>query len=243
MFQSHTHPTPENDWLTIANRLERFRDRHKGEELVLVCNGPSLNKTDFLLLRNKVIMGLNKIYLGFPLYKFYPRYYVAVNKEVIMQGAERISTLKCVNFIASGNYQGKIASSPWTHWLKADLQPMGFSKDICLGVHQGWTVTHVALQIAFFMGFERVVIVGMDHRYEYEGRPNELKRMTGPDLNHFCANYFQGCAWNNPDLSNAEEAYRIARYTYEQDGRSIIDCTVDGACEIFEKRSLREVLT
>ena len=28
----------------LLNRLERFRDCHRGERLVLVCNGPSLTK-------------------------------------------------------------------------------------------------------------------------------------------------------------------------------------------------------
>lgn len=240
--QSDIEPKPEYDWLAIANRLERFRARHKGEDLILICNGPSLNKTDFGKLRKKNIMGLNKIYLGFSKYKLYPRYYLAVNQQVISQSSSAIKDLKCVNFIASGDYHGKIQSSTLTHWIKADLPPMGFSKDICLGMHQGWTVTHAALQIAYFMAFQRVIIIGMDHRYQYEGLPNELKEMSGPDPNHFCSDYFQGCLWNNPDLGQAEEAYRIAKHAYEEAGRSIIDCTVDGACEVFEKRSLHEVL-
>lgn len=231
------------DWLTIANRLARFKDRHKGEQMVLICNGPSLNRTDFARVKKLPLMGLNKIYLGFKKYKIYPRYYAAINQEVIMQSAEVIANLKCINFIAAGNEPDPIQASSLTYWIKADLPPLGFSTDLCQGVHQGWTVTHVGLQIAYFMGFAQVVIIGMDHRYVYEGKPNELKRMEGPDSNHFAENYFQGCMWNNPDLNRAEEAYRIARHTYEKAGRSIIDCTVDGACNVFEKRSLHEVLS
>lgn len=246
MMQSINHsdmyPRPEYDWLTIANRLDRFRDRHNGEELILICNGPSLNKIDFDKIRKRTIMGLNKIYLGFSKYKFYPSYYLAVNKQVILQSISAIKALKCVNFIASGDYNGSVKQGPLTHWIKADLPPMGFSKDICMGIHQGWTVTHAALQVAYFMGFERVIIVGMDHRYQYEGLPNELTEISGPDPNHFCPDYFQGCFWNNPDLSQAEESYRIAKHAYEEAGRSIVDCTVDGACEVFDKRSLQEVL-
>lgn len=240
---SHNHIPPHQDWLAIANRLERFKDRHKGEQMVLICNGPSLNRTDFDRARKVAMMGLNKIYLGFRKYKIYPRYYAAINREVIHQSAEAIANLKCVNFIAASDEAADcIQSSSLTHWIKADLPPLGFSTDLCQGVHQGWTVSHVGLQIAYYMGFTQVVIIGMDHRYAYEGKPNELKKMEGPDPNHFDKNYFQGCAWNNPDLSHAEEAYRIARHTYEKAGRSIIDCTLDGACNVFEKRSLHEVL-
>ena len=56
----------------LGTRLQRFRDCHRGERLVLVCNGPSLNQTDFSLIRREVSMGLNKIFLGFRRLRFYP---------------------------------------------------------------------------------------------------------------------------------------------------------------------------
>ncbi|MFZ0408409.1 MAG: hypothetical protein WAM11_09905, partial [Cyanobium sp.] len=222
-------PKMDHDWLGIANRLERFRNRHNGEQLVLICNGPSLNRVDFDRVRGKKLMGLNKIFLGFKRYRIYPFYYVAVNQEVLSQSYEQIRSLKCVNFIPAQADSSPLQKSPYTHWIKADLPPMGFSLDLCNGVHQGWTVTHVALQIAYFMGFQQVVIIGMDHKYHFTGIPNELANMTGPDPNHFSQDYFQNLAWNNPDLHSAEDAFRIARHTYEAAGRSIIDCTEDGA--------------
>lgn len=231
------------DWLAIANRLERFRNRHQGERAILLCNGPSLNKVDFKAIRGERLFGTNKIYLGFNQFRLYPTYYVAINKMVIEQAAEDIRKLKCVNFIPplEGLLSG-LSETVYTHWIKADLNPLGFSTDLCNGVHQGWTVTHVALQIAYFMGFHIVAIVGMDHRYEFKGQPNELHHMAGPDPNHFTADYFMNSYWNNPALAEAENSYRLARTIYEADGRSIIDCTIDGACDVFKKGSLEEVL-
>jgi hypothetical protein len=232
----------EPNWLRIANRLQRFKDCHKGQQMVLICNGPSLNKTDFSQIRNQYTMGLNKIFLGLSKYKFYPRYYVAINDKVIEQSEAQIKKLNCVKFIPRQSSSSTLKESAFTYWMKTDLPPKGFSRDLTLGIHQGWTVTHAALQIAYFMGFQRVLIVGMDHRYQYEGLPNDLKKLTGPDTNHFIDSYFQGCMWNNPDIRRSEESYCIARHAYEQDGRSIIDCTVNGACKVFEKRSLAQVL-
>jgi hypothetical protein len=98
------------------------------------------------------------------------------------------------------------------------------------------------LQLAFFMGFSTVVIVGMDHRYSYAGLPNEPHALQGPDPNHFEPSYFSGHTWYNPDLVNSERFYAMAREAYEVAGRRIIDCTVDGACTVFEKGRLEEVL-
>jgi hypothetical protein len=104
-------------------------------------------------------------------------------------------------------------------------------------------VTHVALQIAYFMGFQTLAITGMDHRYSFEGNPNELRMLKGADPNHFSPAYFENSAWNNPDLESAEEAYRLARSYYEADGRQIIDCTIGGSCNVFTKGSLEEVFS
>lgn len=232
------------DWLSIANRLERFRNRHKGERAVILCNGPSLNNVDFKRVRRERIIGLNKIYLGFDRFKIYPIYYVAVNEQVIKQSSKNIKELKCINFVPplEGISSG-LSESAYTHWIKADLHPLGFSDDICNGVHQGWTVTHVALQIAYFLGFQTVAITGMDHRYWFDGNPNELSVQNGPDYNHFSPAYFENATWNNPDLESAEKAYRLARFHYEADGRQIFDCTIGGACKVFTKSTLEEVLT
>ena len=91
----------------LGTRLQRFRDCHRGERLVLVCNGPSLNQTDFSLIRREVSMGLNKIFLGFRRLRFYPRYYVAINRRVIEQSAHKIAQLNCVRFLKDkGSAQG-----------------------------------------------------------------------------------------------------------------------------------------
>src|SRR3546814_19891707 len=92
------------------------------------------------------------------------------------------------------------------------------------------------LQVAYYLGFKEVILIGMDHRYEYTGDPNQTQVLDGPDLNHFSSDYFgHGQHWDNPDLAHSEESYRIARAEYERDGRRILDATLDGACDIFEK--------
>jgi hypothetical protein len=102
-------------------------------------------------------------------------------------------------------------------------------------------VTYAALQVAYHLGFREVVIIGMDHRYEYTGAPNEARKLEGTDPNHFSPDYFAGQIWDNPDLENSEESYRIARAEFDKDGRRIIDATLDGACTIFERADYRKV--
>lgn len=223
------------------NRLSMFRDRHAGERGVIVANGPSLNAMDLSLLAGETVIGLNKIFLGLDRFGFYPRYYVAINRHVIEQSLDQIRRLNCVKFI--GDRAGDlVAEDGLTHRLNTSAAPARFCHDIAEGVHEGWTVTYAALQIAFFLGFSEVVLVGLDHRYRFEGEPNAAQELAGPDPNHFCVDYFgHGRVWNNPDLARSEQSYRIARAEYEAVGRRITDATTGGACTIFEKADYRDI--
>jgi hypothetical protein len=154
----------------LKHRLNRFRDCHLGKRLVLVCNGPSLNQTDFSPIRKEVSMGLNKIYLGFKKFRFYPRYYVAINRRVIEQSAVEIQGLNCIRFLRDLGTHNPLADSALTYLLSSRPEQR-FYEDLCKGFFEGYTVTFTALQIAFFMGFTAVAIVGMDHRYSFEGAP------------------------------------------------------------------------
>lgn len=224
----------------MSERLASFHNRHQGETAVLVCNGPSLNQMDLRFLRKHTCIGLNKIFLGFKKFAFYPKYYVAVNDLVIEQSSAEIKALNCVKFISQRNARW-VPESALTHHIKTDRPPHRFCTDITLGVHEGWTVTYAALQVAYYLGFKQVVIVGMDHRFTYQGQPNETHLLQGDDPNHFAPNYFSGQQWDNPDLAHSEESYRLAKQVFEADGRSIIDATLKGACTVFDKQPYTQV--
>lgn len=86
------------------------------------------------------------------------------------------------------------------------------------------------------------IIIGLYHRYEYQGRPGEQRILDGPDPNHFCENYFgHGQKWDNPQLAESEFYYARAREAYEADGRRIIDATPGGSCSVFEKQDYKEI--
>jgi hypothetical protein len=233
----------------MSARLANLKDRHAGERCVLVANGPSLNRMDLSFLKRETCIGMNKIYLGIKRFGFYPRYYVAVNPKVVKQAVNEIKALTCVKFIGQTAALGLLQEDALTYLVPTapdDIDDRGvqhprFCHDIAReGMHEGWTVTHAALQVAYHLGFTEVVIIGMDHRYEYSGNPNEARVLDGADPNHFSPDYFGGGqTWDNPDLAHSEESYRLARQEYEKVGRRIIDATRDGACTVFEKGDYR----
>ena len=90
------------------------------------------------------------------------------------------------------------------------------------------------------MGFKNVLLVGVDHSYQFGGAPNEERIWEGNDPNHFHPGYFKGKKWNNPDLEKSEAAYRLAKEAFEADGRQIINCSRHTELDVFERDTLRE---
>lgn len=224
-------------------RLAALKNRHQNERCVLVANGPSLNAMQLDFLRDETVIGVNKIFLGFKKFAFYPRYYVAVNRKVIAQAERQIKALNCIKFIGDAGADDHINENALTYLVNTRSPRSRFCKDLTTeGMHEGFTVTYAALQVAYFLGFRQVILIGLDHRYAYTGQPNEASRMEGSDPNHFSSEYFSnGQEWDNPDLEHSEESYRIARRMFEEDGRSIVDATVDGACTIFPKQDYKTI--
>jgi hypothetical protein len=219
-----------------------LKNRHRGERVVLVCNGPSLGDMDLGFLKKETVIGLNKIYLGFRRFDFYPDYLVAVNQKVLQQSHRELNAMTCTKFV-SNHCPELFQDDALTHIVDTHSPKQYFYEDVTEGLHEGWTVTFAALQVAFFLGFGEVIIIGMDHRYQFVGQPNESGVLEGGDPNHFCQSYFgYGQAWDNPDLSNSEKSYSQARTVFERNGRRIIDATLGGACKIFEKADYRTVL-
>lgn len=226
----------------VMGRLNSLHERHRGQRAVLVANGPSLNSMELSFLRREIVIGVNKIYLGLQRYRFYPKYYVAVNRKVIAQSVAGIRALTAVKFIGDNGGTGLIQEDALTHLINTTHPPARFCKDLTQGMHEGWTVTYAALQVACFLGFSQVVIIGLDHRFVFSGEANQEAVLHGADVNHFCDHYFGfGQKWDNPDLARSEESYAIARRVFEADGRRIIDATVDGACTVFEKADYRQI--
>lgn len=210
---------------------------------MLLANGPSLRHTELGLLKGETVIGLNKIFLGFDRLRVYPRYYVAINQKVLQQSVAAIRSLQCVKFLGSHAHGAGLQEDALTYIVDTERPPARFSRDLRLGMHEGWTVTHAALQVAYHLGFEKVVLVGLDHRYRFTGAPNEASVLQGPDPNHFSEDYFGfGQTWDNPDLERSEESYRAALEQFRQDGRQILDATSEGACPVFPKMNLADAL-
>lgn len=232
-------------YLKHRSRLLKFRDIHKGDSCFIIGNGPSLNKMDLSLLKGRYTFGLNKIFLLRDRFHLDVSYHVAVNPLVIEQSMREFEGLDCPSFLSFGAARKHTKGCDHIHMLATDsyfATPYTFHTEPLHPISEGYTVTYVAMQLAFYMGFEKVFLIGVDHSFKSSGNPNQEQHLLGEDPNHFDPRYFSNMNWHLPDLEASEVSYHLARFFYNRHGRQIFDATVDGKLEIFTKISFHDAL-
>ncbi len=223
-------------WAESTRKLKQLENKHANQRCFIIGNGPSLCQTDLNKLQGEYTFGLNRIYLLFPELGFSTSCLVAVNDLVIEQCAAEIQDLTLPKFL-TWRARRWFRQDPNLTYLDTDFTgEEDFSSNLTGRVFEGFTVTNVALQLAFYMGFTEVILVGVDHNYITQGTANQAILSQGDDPNHFTSNYFgKGFKWQLPDLAGSERGYTRARDAYSKAGRRILDATVGGKLTIFPK--------
>jgi hypothetical protein len=227
-------------WRESQKRVGAYRNLHRGKRCFVIGNGPSLRQTDLSKLTNEYTIGLNRIYLAFAEMGFSTTYLVTVNTLVLEQCVEDFTNLTLPRFFtwrARKWFSNHDAQDPNLMFLDTDYTgEENFSADATRRLYEGNTVTYVAMQLAFYMGFTEVILIGVDHNYATRGPANTTVVSSGDDPNHFASNYFgKGFRWQLPDLEGNERAYILARQAYADAGRRIVDATVGGKLTVFPK--------
>lgn len=216
-------------------QLAEYKDAFAGQRAFILGNGPSLARTDISKLKNEHTFGMNRVYLAFPDWGFPTSFFVCVNDLVIEQAAADIAALQIPKFL-SWRSRRVIAPDAQTSFLHTTYERPTFARDARGRLWEGATVTYISLQLAFHMGFEEVILVGVDHNFSTKGTPNTTVVSQGADADHFNKDYFgAGFRWQLPDLDMSERSYTLAREAYAAAGRRVLDATIGGQLTVFPK--------
>jgi hypothetical protein len=221
--------------------LRRLHNSARGR-CVIIGNGPSLNKMDLSVLKDVPTFGLNRGYLLFGRIGGPTTYLVSVNRHVLVQYTDEMLGSPCPKFFNWRHRRAIPAGRDDVVFVNTSHEP-GFSTDLVgKGMWEGATVTFVAMQLAYHMGYREVVLIGVDHAFATPGPAHMLVTSIGGDQNHFDPNYFaRGFRWQLPDLEMSERAYAMARAAFEAAGGRVVDATVDGKLTVFPKVDFEEL--
>lgn len=223
--------------------LEAYRDRHRGQRCFFLGTGPSLKALDPAPLANEVTFGVNAIFLDRDWLGFDPTYYAVddfyVYEDRFQDIKQRVNDSRCFfpqQFECHGFHRD---NHHYVRMLFDEQAPPRFSTDASRLVWHGGTVSYFCLQLAYYMGFHEVVLLGMDHSYTHPPDcvvRGEERISRGPDPNHCHPDYFgPGFRFRDPRTERMERAYEVARRAFEGDGRRVVNGSVGGKLEVFER--------
>lgn len=232
-----------------SSKIGTLRNAFSGKRCFIIGNGPSLNKNDLDLLRGEFTFGVNSFFLKTRDTGFLPTFYVVEDNKVMEDNLDDIRAFPSPFRFFPEDYRGLGLESEDTAFFPLDQQfymkskpyhnlPR-FSAVAHDAVFAGQTVTYANLQLAFYLGFTEVYLIGMDFEYhlppEHKVSGNHILSTTD-DPNHFHKDYFgAGKTWKDPKLDRVLVNYRMADLAYSAVGRKIYNATVGGKLEIFDR--------
>jgi hypothetical protein len=225
-------------------------------------NGPSLNKMDLSLFKNEYVWASNRSYLLFDRIEWRPKFYIAVDTRVVPDNAEEINQLSAILpdtsffFPLHFRYDRVLRSNRNVYWYNerkndaSNLPFSMFSLNPAEFVYSVKTVTVAALQLAVYLGFNPIYLIGCDTNYSipgnviFEDDKNRLIVSTKDDPNHFHKDYFgAGKKWHAPNVDKMIFHYEQAKKVCDEYDVQIFDATVDGKLQVFPKIDYRSLFT
>lgn len=218
----------------LSAQIRQWKDVYKNKRCFIIGNGPSLSIKDLEKLNKEITFSSNRIYHMYSKIDWRPDFYVAFEPEFCKANADMLSKMETrkARFINVKAWS-KNRESSTTFWLnctskyqlsKLTTKNIEFSNDISVCVRDAYSVTYTILQIAMYMGFQEIYLLGIDHYdksdvnyfvHFYENKKNEYQTPTY--------------------LTGIEYGYNLAKSEAEKKGISIYNATRGGKLEVFDR--------
>jgi hypothetical protein len=231
---------------------EKLKKQRKSKRIFIIGNGPSLNVCDLDLLHmhDELSFAFNKIYLAFDQTKYRPTYYMVEDILVAKNNAKRINSIsKLPKFFPEFiTRQLTFSDTDYIYGLNRPNNRIPVAKKPTLNfLNFGWggAVTCTAIQVALYMGFKEIYLLGVDNSFRYENHNANKNHLVGAgESNHFHPEYRPiGEKWNPPYEKITNDHFTMLNKLSESIGSRIINCTRGGAVEVFTRKSLDDILS
>ncbi|MGV8162443.1 MAG: cytidylyltransferase domain-containing protein [Candidatus Nanoarchaeia archaeon] len=240
--------------VTNMDELLNLENSYKGQKVFIVATGPSLAYRDLSFLEKEITIGLNMSSLLLDQWGIAPTFNVFADKFIIpyyekvyQKLVVNSPTKKLIVASACETFPSKFKdSNTYFSPLKLSQEVIKFSENPLVdGFWRGKTVAYDALQLAFFLGFDEINILGMDltsnhnwgnngHAFEIQKHPEFIDFNFPKTENHIIQRGFPG----HPEYRNLIIEYmREAKTRFEKAGKRVI---IDSrsSLDVFEKEDI-----
>lgn len=225
-------------------QLKKLHNSHSGERCFIIGNGPSLNAADLDMLKDEFCFAANRIDRIYDFTQWRPSFYCTQDITILQTYRDVIRQIQAPYklMVYSGSrktgYIGKAMYTPFAGPYQYP-QPPVFSEDISESVGEGYTVTYTAMQVAAYMGFKELILLGVDHNFPVDMTPDGKIIENKDAKEHFYGS--NQISRHYPMLYKVDLAFETAKAYAEKHDIRILNATRGGKLEIFERVALEDL--
>lgn len=231
--------------------IRKYKNKYSGKRCFIIGNGPSLNPNDLEQIKDEFSFAANRIYNIFDKTNWRPTFYVSTDMDIIRQELDNIKKIQepimFMNYDARKYFKNEVDKIIYL-FLKGRFEIVrnrfvqnGVSNDVAKYSTKTQTVTCVSIELAMYMGFSEIFLLGVDHNFskyvDSDGKLVEDKTVQ---------NYFSGMKGGEQQailyVDDTTACYEMVKRYAEQMSVNIFNLTRGGKLEVFERRKLEDVL-
>jgi hypothetical protein len=228
----------EDNFLALYN----LRNLYENKRCFIIAMGPSLKMSDIELLKNEITFSMNSVCKIFDKTEWRPTFY-GIQDRFVYSKMEKIITkyFKNESNVFVSDELDRLYEIP-SNYIKFPFnsvyhlydQQFGkfyskFSSNAYSIVYDGYSITYSLIQIAIFMGFKEIYLLGTDCNYKKNAD------------NHFVeSGHYDKREYLNYDKMIT--GYKAAKQYADKNDIKIVNCTRGGMLEVFERKAIEDVL-
>lgn len=239
----------------ISYAINEIKANHDTSTIFVIGNGPSLNKQNLNLLKNKLTIASNAFHLIYDRINWRPTIFTIEDPIIVDDNMHFFNTDNESWKFIPYDLRKKIKKNDksiylnfkrsYMHWSNSKW-PF-FSDNISKISYWGGTVSYLSLQIAASLQPKRIILLGTDLSYHI---PKSVKRSginlesTEDDVNHFSPNYFGvGKKWHIPEVHRMQHSFDVAFKNLNDINIKLLNGTEGGNLKNIPRINFEESLT
>ena len=227
-----------------AKEISKLQNKYSGQRCFIIGNGPSLSLEDLSILKNHITFASNRIFDVFENTDWRPTFYLTMDRKVITEYYDSIKKLNIkYKFITLLSIMNRAKRADGFTFLyiygkyrinDCSYEKKGHSRDISKYISTAYTVSATAIELALYMGFTEIVLVGIDHSYSHTIDRNKIINENNSINNYNITNAHKRMVIIPIDAMESCYKY-FEEYTRKTGCAKIYNATRGGKLEVFER--------
>lgn len=224
--------------------LSKYKNIHKGERCFIIGNGPSLNVEDLNKLSSEYTFVSNRFYTIDTM--MVPTYYFMHDSVLLPKNFTRVCETNCkARFfgVHSGtfDYLKQTNTDNNLYYINELKSNKGFtiSKDVPKGLNSIGSVSFSMIQLALYMGFKEIYLLGFDHSFSKEIKDGKL--VNNKDVVDHFSQYKEGVSVP-AKVDDITYGFEIVKEYAQKNNIIIKNITRGGKLEVFQRATLEDIV-